>query len=303
MPLRDDHDAALARADALQAELDRERAEHADQTERIAELERELAAARQRLERAEEALGDIKPRKRVDADRLPSGRRADNEAHASVVKPLSVVAAVLVIGVALSLCARRRGDDAVKAIDPPRPQPPFVADVLVREGLAQVTDDTLAVQEIAVDYVAPDGTLDVTHGRIRIATAKRPPPKPPDDPSRPTGAPGPDETDRMVAMMMADCPQPTWSPHTGWERSSGSCMSFGDLARGAPVCSPGSIVARARADGAPDGLARVHAQWTFALRAHGRAWQWTYSISDRARGVDFSRTYDDGDCTPPPVEK
>lgn len=44
MPLRDDHDAALARADALQAELDAERARNG--AKRIEELEKSLALTR-----------------------------------------------------------------------------------------------------------------------------------------------------------------------------------------------------------------------------------------------------------------
>jgi len=46
---RDDHEAALARIQALEAELARERAEDAEQTARIAELEHQLDKARVKL--------------------------------------------------------------------------------------------------------------------------------------------------------------------------------------------------------------------------------------------------------------
>jgi hypothetical protein len=306
MPLRDDHDAALARADALQAELDRERAAHAEQSERIGELERELAAARARLERAEEALGDIKPRKPVDADRPPrEPERMPDEARAKLGM-MGAIGLLLAIAMGIALCARNRGDDpgAAKATDPVAvPQPPFVADVLVREGMARLTDDDLVVSDIHIDYIGADGTLDPTHGRITIKTVRRPPPKPPDDPNRPTGAPEPHASDRMVGMMMANCPQPYWSPRYGWDLQRGACLSFGEEPSHRPLCTPASIVGRARADGAPDGLARIHVDWTYSIDARGKVWRWSYSISDSARGIDFRQTYDDGNCPPPPVEK
>jgi TRAP-type C4-dicarboxylate transport system permease small subunit len=53
---RDDHEAALARAAALQKELDDEKARDEKKTERIAELETELAAARARVTELENKL-------------------------------------------------------------------------------------------------------------------------------------------------------------------------------------------------------------------------------------------------------
>lgn len=61
MPLRDNHGAALARADALQRQLDDERARGADGAEQVKRLETELAEARSRLRRAQAELADLRP--------------------------------------------------------------------------------------------------------------------------------------------------------------------------------------------------------------------------------------------------
>ncbi len=61
MPLRDDHQAAIARADALQRQLDEERARGATGTEAVKRLASELAGTRSRLRRAEAELSDLRP--------------------------------------------------------------------------------------------------------------------------------------------------------------------------------------------------------------------------------------------------
>ena len=299
MVLRDDHDAALARADALQTELDRERSAHAEQSERIQKLEAELREARTRLERAEETLGGIKPRKPLDVDRAPP---QPEDPSAKIGLALVAIVAVIGIGIALAKCNNGESSESAATSERTRPKEPFVADVLMKEGLPRV-DGELLVSELAFDYVRPDGTLDPTHGRVSITTKKRKPPKPPDDPNRPTGAPEPH--DPMIGMMLGHCPVEYWSPMYGWDEQQGSCMSFGDEPPAPPRCTPASVVARARADGAPDGLARIHAEWTYIVGStdldHG--WKWSFSIADSTRGVSFQRDYDDRECPPPPVEK
>jgi hypothetical protein len=58
---RDDHEAALRRVDALDAELRRARADDVEQAARIATLEAELAAAQQRAAEAEAQLATLQP--------------------------------------------------------------------------------------------------------------------------------------------------------------------------------------------------------------------------------------------------
>jgi hypothetical protein len=304
MPHRDDHDAALARADALQAELDRERASHAEQGDRIAALERELREARNRLEKAEATLGDIKPKKPapspVFTDEPPPQEHDEGTAKIGLVIGVIVMGIIAALAMAKCQTAERRGD--APPLEPSE-KPPFVADTLMKRGLERLGGEML-LDEIAFDYVKSDGTLDETHGRVRIETRKRRPPKPPDDPNRPTGAPDPNAHDPMMDMMMSDCPEHYWSP-SGWSQQRGSCMSFGNAPVGRPGCTPASIVGRARADGAPEGLARVKVEWTYLAMPRGLedGWKWTFSITDHARNVSFSRDYDDRDCVPPPVEK
>ena len=60
MPLRDDHQAAIARADALQRQLDEERARGADGAEVVKQLASVLAETRSRLRRAEAELSDLR---------------------------------------------------------------------------------------------------------------------------------------------------------------------------------------------------------------------------------------------------
>ena len=59
---RDDHDAALARIDALEAELKRARSDDADQAARIEKLEGQLELAKRKLADTEGELDQHRPR-------------------------------------------------------------------------------------------------------------------------------------------------------------------------------------------------------------------------------------------------
>ena len=61
MGYRDDHEAALARMDALTAELARARTDDVQQEARIAALEAELAEERDKAARAQAALDELRP--------------------------------------------------------------------------------------------------------------------------------------------------------------------------------------------------------------------------------------------------
>ncbi len=298
MPLRDDHDAALARADALSDELERERAKQAEQTEHVARLEAELTAARTRLGRAEEVLGKLKPTPEPVVASVVAPRAGEPQPKVSVRAAMMVGGIVVVVAVLAIMLARVDRDQHRSDSDEPRgPVPPFVADTLVAQGLAEVTGD-LFVREVHVDYVRDDGMLDETHGTIRVETGKLPPPRPPDDPTRPTGAPNHDDLS-MTHMMIGSCRQPRWGPRTGWQNDMGSCMSFGARPTGTPTCKISAILALAKADGAPaSALARISAS-----PDGGAGWRWTYDVNDSARGVGFSRSYRDAACAAPPAER
>ena len=294
MPLRDDHDAALARADALQVELDRERNAHTQQGDRIEGLERELREARLRLERAEETLGDLKPRKSIEADnpRVDPPPESNGGARAGYMLGGGLLVVAMII--ALAWCANRSGSESQPA-EPAPPTGPFVPDRLNEEGFARISAD-LKLNKLEVDYVQTDGTLDATHGRIRIETRKPKPPKPADDPNRPTGAPEPG--DPMLGMMMDNCPSQYWSPRSGWAEQRDSCLSFGDEPVGQPRCTVAAILEHARVDGAPSGLARVNVEWTYMIDGSVvRGWKWSFSITDDARDISFRREYDDRSCS------
>jgi hypothetical protein len=266
---------------------------HAKQGDRIAALERELREARTRLERAESTLGELKPASAAPAPVAPD---VTPRSSGSLIV---LGAGIAVVTLAFGVCVARKKADPERAAEPTQPAGPLVAAQLVPDGLARVRGDLL-VAKIAIDYTSTDGTLDPTHGRIAIETRKPAPPKPPDDPNRPTGAPA--NHDPMIGMMMDDCPTHQWSPRFGWAEQRGSCMSFGNVPVGRPRCNVATILQRARADGAPVGLARVQAEWTFSVDGGSlqHAWRWSFSISDTARGVSFKRDYADADC---PVEQ
>jgi hypothetical protein len=138
------------------------------------------------------------------------------------------------------------------------------------------------LESIELAYVRPDGTLDERYGRINITTGVSPPPKPPDDPTRPTGAPRTDG----VGMVKGPCPHPRWTPHDDWSAPTSTCIGMFELPAKPPDCSPSDILARARADHAPDGLAVISAGWN-------GAWSWKFEVSDPDRGVSFERRYED----------
>jgi hypothetical protein len=107
MPLRDDHEAALVRADALQTELDRERADDAAQTARIERLETELADARAKLAsiekaRARDARGQLAPPDQPRArDAKSEGRRSGTASADDRPQSDPLVFVLFVLGIGL----------------------------------------------------------------------------------------------------------------------------------------------------------------------------------------------------------
>ena len=318
MPHRDDHDAAIARADALQRELDHERASDGEQKARLEQAEKELASAKERLSSAEAELqrarrearpgpGAASPSASPSAQSVSGSPVPQPPSRAGLLFGGALLAVFLICGGLVIVCSSHEpGEDpggtareAAEAQQRPAPTPPFVADTLVAEGLSQLGGDHL-LQSISIDYVRPDGTLDPTYGRIAVDSSRAPEPPPPDDPSRPTGAPSENPTAATLAVMMASCPQPTWTPTDGWQVGEGSCMTIGELPVGRPTCSTVKLWALARQEDAPEGLAKITARWFIdvASSEHGVHWEWTwhFELSDDRRGVHFTQDFSDRLC-------
>ena len=171
MPLRDDHDAALARADALATGLERERASQAEQAGRLAMLQAELVAARTRLTRAEDELGKLKPPVVRASTPVPKSSSATPPHADPPVVRVAIVVALLGIGVAGVVRGQPGPDIEESDSRPAAPVPPFVADQLVDDGIARLPQ-MLRLRQIAIAFVREDGTLDPMHGRITIETTQ-----------------------------------------------------------------------------------------------------------------------------------
>ena len=307
MPLRDDHEAAIARADALERELEQERAKDREETQRVERLEADVAAARERITRAESELAALRAKRKPEPAAPPvrpvrpvrpdPAPIAPHERKGSPVGMLVFGIGVIVTFVLVFAIASRGRDDADEGPPPPEPpKPPFVAATIVAEGLLKVPAN-LRLGTIVVDYVGPDGLLDPTYGRVVIETERPRPPPPPDDPNRPTGAPAP--RDDYPWFGIDPCPEPRWSPSAGWTDDKGGCFALGEVSTGPPRCTVTAILAWAKKESAPPGLASMKAQWMPSM--DGYAWRWTFEIKDPARGVSFDRELLDADC--PPAER
>ncbi len=101
---RDDHEAALARIEALEAELARERKDDFDEAVKVERLVRELAAARTKLRETEEELDQHRPRPRPKRSPEQSAPRRTFVALTEPVemkKPSGMGAGAIAVGVFL----------------------------------------------------------------------------------------------------------------------------------------------------------------------------------------------------------
>ena len=96
MSFRDDHDAALARVEALEAELERERA-------KVAEREKQLAAERSERLRLEQLVGVQMPNVRAPGERSASSQRSESPFDRQPPDMVGFWLTVAVIG-AFGLC-------------------------------------------------------------------------------------------------------------------------------------------------------------------------------------------------------
>lgn len=147
----------------------------------------------------------------------------------------------------------------------------------------------MGIASMKFDYIRRDGTFDPTYGVFDADLVRPtvPPAPPPDDPSRPLGAPAPPPP--PPPQDLPACYEITWSKGGLADAPSNMCFSFG-LSIPAARCTPEQLWERAVADGAPTpALARI------SLTNHQSPMTWHFAIDDDPRNVHFARDYPD-DC-------
>lgn len=156
----------------------------------------------------------------------------------------------------------------------------------VRE-VAAATAPELGLLRIKSSYVRSDGTLDPTYGELEIEfVVLEGADGVIDDPNRPTGAPLPDV--KPVERRRERCP--TIRLVRGrWSVTELTCYEKKVLS--GPRCTVAEIWKRAIANGAPPNAVAV-------IQMDAR-YTWTFKVTDKVRGVDIDRAYDDN-CEPAP---
>lgn len=223
-PLRDDHDAALARADALQVELDVQRKQDEALQAELADAKEQLAAARARLAQvAPESEPVVLPPRRPMAG-------------------LAALGGLIMVGGLLAASHSQQPDDPapfqpidvsqgeLAALHAQIPPMPLHADLLVVDGLAQEVAGQPVAELVARD-VRLDGTLD-PGGRVEIWIAK------------------PDATSHTYGTSWSSTDGQSWTGAAITTPIAGA-MTW-------PTCSISDVLRRY----APDDHATVTARWT-----------------------------------------
>lgn len=213
------------------------------------------------------------------------------------------IAFAVILGMLLCCGCRDRGQEQSAAeskgqgAGTPAAPPPSSADELIRRISARAKGRVL--NQLTLRYVRPDGQMDPTYGSMKAEIRELPAPPPPDDPARPVGAP---EPPRSIDMFSSECWILTWQPggEVKEEKETFCGPTFGDkAAHQALRCNAAQIWKRARADGAPEGLAVI--SWTHvAIPGDGDVFVgqgWELSIRDAPRDISFRKEYPD-DCEP-----
>jgi hypothetical protein len=271
---RSDHDAALARIAALEADLARERSDDAAREGKLAKLEAALARERIELARVEAELAKLRPKPKPPAPAPePEAPKRTPSTYLGTVVFFAVIALLLVIAMATQ-CNKRKADEPVHAVRFARV--PDEIDALlgaakkrgheVLPGSRMITISAKGVTEIG--QLHPDyGELEADF-QVTVS-----PPKGPDiDPSVPIGAAPPVDRSPFDDYK---CTTLQYRNNEWTENSvlGGMCV-VGDLYKNVseiePRCTMTSIWARARADGAPGGaIAELRLQqgsWHFSIR-------------------------------------
>jgi hypothetical protein len=295
---RDDHEAALARVNALEEELARERTDEAERDARLSALEAELRGAREKLAAAEVQLEELKPPARPAAKPAPAPAPAPARAGDHWLL-FSLIAGAAVIGIVIAVTTSRSDHDHDEEVRLPPPPPRVAAmpdrlSTLLEEARrrAQELLPGSRIIEMRGEGIDEEGRLHPEYGSVLFRVHRTNPPAAPSfDEDRPIGAPQPEPPPHEPYS----CVTMTYGPG-GWDEPLiidgevfGYC-AFGESDANddaiAPACTAKSIWVMARRDGAPAGAIA-------AITYDGR---WTLRIADRR--ASFERDYDD-DCTAP----
>jgi hypothetical protein len=142
--------------------------------------------------------------------------------------------------------------------------------------------------------------MDPTYGEMAAEIIDLPekPEEPPDDPKRPVGAPVP-RRHATVNLFSDNCTNLSWRHGGLVQEDRGTCMSLQSSVHTALRCNAAQLWARAKRDGAPEGLAVISLRQEYDTLggAIGVKLVWRFAITDEPRGIEFSREYPD-DCSP-----
>ena len=292
---RDDHEAALARLQAVEAELANEKSKDVKQEQRLASLEAELRAAKAKLHETETELAKHRP-----PPPKPAPTPAPFVEDAQGVRPrsmltLGLLAAVLVSVVGLAVWANimsRRDSQHTRTPDPPKAElalPDSISALLpeIRARGEQELPGSRLV-ELSGEGITSEGALHETYGELEATFYRTVEPAEPEvDPKLPVGAAPP------VAHSPLDRHKCAYVKRTatGWRKDGLAgfhlCILGDRYERRSsldPACTMKSIWQRAIVDGAPaNGIAMISLQQS----------EWEFEINDQR--LQFRRTYRD-DC-------
>jgi hypothetical protein len=300
---RSDHEAALARLQALEEELARERDKDVKQEARLAALEAQLATAKDQLREtaAELALHKPPPPKSESKLKLPAGSERTGDVprppgRGAAIAAVTALTAVTLIGFLMMKRGNRSGDPpAGRATLPVTVEVP---NLYIPDQVSEMLDEMRSRAEkelpgarlvqLRSKGITSQGELHATFGELEaVFQREMPTPEPEVDPNVPIGAAPPVEPN---ALDRFKCLYLTRNPR-GWDDSalySMNMCALGDLWANTdlhPQCSMRSIWARAITDGAPrDAVAEI---------GFTSSHVWNFRINDQR--MQFSQNYVD-DC-------
>ena len=197
---RDDHEAALARVQALETEL----AAHTSDDRKIAALTREIADARTRVERAEAELQRMRSAAPSTPDTTSRGflKSSPTTSTTETSSKSGIVTLVLLFGglgavytFGAVVHRHHEAEHTAEAVEV-TPVPAVGADRVLADGVARAIALAPGAELVAIDAtgVHSDGDLDPQYGELAVELVRDNGPEriAPVDPNRPIGAPEPE---------------------------------------------------------------------------------------------------------------
>ncbi|HEY5921944.1 MAG TPA: hypothetical protein VIV11_09755 [Kofleriaceae bacterium] len=301
---RDDHEAALARLEAVEAELAKEKSKDVRQEQRLASLEAELRAAKSKLRETEAELAKHRPPlpepvalpKPASTAARPTSAEDAQLARRRAMLAFGLLAAAFVVGLSIYATKAGREDSEynTSTTEETKPQQklalPDSISALLPEIRARGEQELPGSRliELSGKGITSEGALHETYGELEATFYRTVEPVEPEvDPKLPVGAAPP------VAHSSLDRHKCAYVRRTatGWQEHSLAAFQMcvlGDLYEGRsalePSCTMKTIWQRAIADGAPaNAIAEISLQQS----------RWEFEINDQR--LQFARTYSD-DC-------